>query len=270
MDTSSPTTPHLLNAPSLYAVIPHLQLKTYSSNLVYSRSLSIIHETSDWHDYPRHPAPIQSPLSKTLNLEHNRIKDLGVEVMSCATLGQEYKEQRKRQSQTRRRQYPQSCPQVTPLASTHDTKKENGHRSERDRFLSERDGYQSNQNGYQSKRIRTEHLCQSEVGSNLTVAASGHLPPLAGTPLYVAAAASCSGTRREKPRARETSPKTTTCVLLDGNRVSMGAVAGQGALAGIGETALFRGCVLPETIVRNKEWTRGAFWNKGGRVGRDG
>lgn len=187
--------------------------------------------------------------------------------MSCATLGQEYKEQRERQSQSSRRQHPQSSPQVTPLASTHETKKGNIYQLERKGVRSQRDGFLSKRNAYQSERSRTDHLCQREVGSNL--AASGHLPPLAGTPLYVAAAATCSGTRRKKPRDKETSPRTTTCVLLDGNKVSVGAVAGQGALAGLGETALFRGCVLPETITTNKEWTRHAFWNKRGRLACD-
>lgn len=188
--------------------------------------------------------------------------------MSYATLGQGYKEQRKRQSLIGRRQHPQSLPQVTPLAATRETKERDTYQSERNGFLSQRDGFltelngsQLKRKGHQSERSRTEHLCQREVESNL--AASGHLPPLPGTPLYVAAAATCSGTRREKPRDRETSPETITCVLLDGNKVSVGAVAGQGALAGLGETALFKGCVLPETITTNKEWTKGAFWNKG-------
>lgn len=187
--------------------------------------------------------------------------------MSCATLSQEYKEQRKRQTQTRRRQHPQRSPQVTPLATTHNTKKGHEYQSERNGYLSERDGHQSKRNVYQSERSQTEHLCQSEDGCNL--AASGHLPPLAGTPLYIAATAAWSEKRRGRPRAEETSPKATTCVLLDGNNVSEGAVAGQGALAGLGETALFRGCVLPETIAGNMEWTRGAFWNKGERMGCD-
>lgn len=174
--------------------------------------------------------------------------------MSCAALGQEYKEQRKRQSQSRRRQHPQTSPRVTPLAPAHESnKKGNGYQSEQG------DGYQPERNAYQSERSR------SEFGSNL--AASSHLPPLAGTPLYVAAAAAWAEKRRAKNPTKETQPKTTTCVLLDGNIVSVGAVARQGALAGLGETALFRGCVLPETVASNKEWTRGAFWNKGGRVG---
>lgn len=89
---------------------------------------------------------------------------------------------------------------------------------------------------------------------------SGDFPPFAGTPLFTAAAKAAWPSSR--PRAADKTKAPTIVVLLDGNQVSAAAVAGQGALAGLGEAALFRGCVLPETVASTKALNRGAFWEK--------
>lgn len=70
------------------------------------------------------------------------------------------------------------------------------------------------------------------------------LPPIAGTPLFTAATArSCSAAE---------SRAFSTAVSLDGNpAVSARVVKQQGALAALGEAALFGGCVLPKTMLES-------------------
>lgn len=167
-----------------------------------------------------------------LNLRANRIKDAAVEAMSCATLGQEYNDHRKRQNQVLRQRRSKS-PRV--LSATSDAK----------------------------VKVREAQLSgrpEKECGD----AETGDLPPLVGTPLYAAAIGTWPNTRHHGLRIKAQSRPTAWSVVLDGNRVSERVVAGQGALAGLGEVALFRGCVLPETVGANQSWTQGAFWTKTG------
>ncbi|CAN0391217.1 unnamed protein product [Ectocarpus sp. 12 AP-2014] len=163
----------------------------------------------------------------TVNLGYNSIKDVGVEAMSCASLGQEYEDHKKRQSNARRQKHHQSkSPGVLDAARVHKAQE------------------------FGSGRL--ELRCEP----------TGDLPPLTGTPLYAAATAAWPDTRHEDPRVKGAPPSTPCSVVLDGNRVSDRVAAGQGGLAGLGEAALFRGCVLPETIVSNTGWTRDSFWTK--------
>lgn len=147
--------------------------------------------------------------------------------MSCASLGQEYEDHKKRQSNARRQKHHKSkSPGVLDAARVH----------------------KAHEFGSGNLELRCEP--------------TGDLPPLMGTALYAAATAAWPDTRHEDPRAKGAPPSTPCSVVLDGNRVSDRVAAGQGGLAGLGEAALFRGCVLPETIVSNTGWTRGSFWTK--------
>lgn len=177
------------------------------------------------------------PASQILNLRANCIKDAGVEAMSCATLGQEYSDHKKRQSRVRR--------QLCVLNATSGTRRVNALEAQ------------------QSGRPTTESDSVSVV-QTLQEATPGDLPPLAGTPLYAAATRTWPNTRHQSPRMKAPPRLTAWSVVLDGNMVSERVVAGQGALAGLGEVALFRGCVLPETAAVNQSWARDAFWTKTG------
>lgn len=147
--------------------------------------------------------------------------------MSCASLGQEYEDHKKRQSHARHQKHHQSkSPGVLDAARV-----------------------------YKAHELGSGHL-------ELRCESTGDLPPLTGTPLFAAAATAWPDTRQEDPRAKGAPPSTLCSVVLDGNRVSDRVAAGQGGLAGLGEAALFRGCVLPETIVSNTSWTRDSFWTK--------
>lgn len=187
----------------------------------------------------------REPTSQTLNLRANRIKDTGVEAMSCATLGQEYKNHRKRQSQVRgqRRSNP---PRV--LNATSATKV---------------NAWEAQQSGRPA--VECDNVSAVETLKGVT---PGDLPPLAGTPLYAAAIGSWPNTRHQSVRIKSPPRLSAWSVVLDGNMVSERVVAGQGALGGLGEVALFRGCVLPETVAANKSWPGDAFWTKTGAAGR--
>lgn len=166
--------------------------------------------------------------------------------MSCATLGQDYKEHKKQQGHARRRQEQPEPPRVVTVASTEEVKIRGALRS-----------------NYSRTEDRLHHN-----GEGLKPTVSSDLPPLAGTPLHAAASTAWLDKRYRRPRDKDASQTATTSVVLDGNKVSGSVLAGQGALAGLGEVALFRGCVLPESIAANKVWTRDAFWNKAGRTGQ--
>lgn len=162
--------------------------------------------------------------------------------MSCATLGQEYNDHRKRQRQVWRQEHRRSkSPRVFNATSGTKVK-----------------AWETKQCG----RLTIERDNVSPV-ETLQIATPGDLPPLTGTPLYAAAIATWSDTRHQSLRIKAP-PRLTAWSVLDGNRVSERVVAGQGALAGLGEVALFRGCVLPETVAVNQSWARDAFWTKTG------
>lgn len=221
--------------------------------------------------------PPRAPLPKMLKLGTNRVKDFGVEAMSCATLGQDCYDHRKRQRQARRRQehlrsklspraFRAEGASAEPLrtfrCTTAATPVTAGPDPRSGRLIIDRAG----------------------VGAVEPGPHAGNLPPLVGTPLYAAAAAPAA---RSNARRRDWRPpsagdggyscssprRTAWSVVLDGNKVSGRLVAGQGALAGLGEAALFRGCVLPETVATSNSWTGDAFWTKtrgGGGAHGDG
>lgn len=187
--------------------------------------------------------------SKVLNLGNNRIKDYGVEAMSCATLGQDYNDHRKRQCQEHRRSkspcvlngFGPKLEKQSMRAVPHGATKINEAIA-----WAQRSGCQDKGHPYASVMKPT-------------------LPPLAGTPLYAAAStAAWSSMRHQSPRRSNFPGPSTWSIVLDGNEVSERLVAGQGALAGLGEGGLFRGCVLPDTVAANKSWTKNAFWIKSG------
>lgn len=178
------------------------------------------------------------PTSKVLNLGTNFIKDYGVEAMSCATLGQDYNDHRKRQGQELRRLksprvlngFGTNLESLSSRAIPHGATKIN-------KAIA-----WAQQSGCQDR----EHRCASAVKPTLQVGAKD-LPPLKGTALYAAATAR-SSIRHESPHRSDSPGPSAWSVVLDGNKVSERVIAGQGALAGLGEAGLFRGCVLPETV----------------------
>lgn len=184
------------------------------------------------------------PTLKVLNLGNNLIKDYGVEAMSCATLGQDYNDHRKRQSQERRRL---KTPRVLNGVGTNLETQTMWAIPHGARTTNKATAW-AQQLGCQDK----EHPCASAVKPTRPVGTKD-LPPLKGTPLYAAATAvAWSRIRHQSPRRSYSPGPNAWSVVLDGNKVSERVVAGQGALAGLGEAALFRGCVLPETVVANK------------------
>lgn len=201
-----------------------------------------------------HPTLRSEPTSKVLNLGTNLIKDCGVEAMSCATLGQDYNDHRKRQGQEHRRS---KSPRVLNRFGTNLEKPSLRAIPYGATQINKAIAW-AQQSGCQDK----EHPCTSAVKPILQVGTKD-LPPLTGTPLYAAAtAAAWSSTRHQSPSRSNPPGLSAWSVVLDGNKVSERVIAGQGALAGLGEAALFLGCVLPETVAVNKSWTRGAFWTK--------
>lgn len=188
------------------------------------------------------------PTSKVLNLGNNLIKDYGVEAMSCATLGQNYNDHKRRQGQEHRRS---KSPRVLNAFGTNLQNKSSRAVPYGATQINKAIAW-AQQSGCQDK----EYLCASIVGTK-------DLPPLTGTPLYAAATATgWPSIRHRSPRRSNPPGPSTWSVVLDGNKASERVVAGQGALAGLGEAALFRGCVLPETVAATKSWTRDAFWSK--------
>lgn len=176
------------------------------------------------------------PAPKTLNLAHNRIKDVGVEEMSCATLGQEYDHPKARLGQAWHQQ--QQREPITArfsVTSTEEVETKTAHLS------------------------GEAHIMDPEQTSveSPPALSSSDLPLAKGSPLFAAAIAPLMG----KHDATASPEIPSASVLLEGNRVSDNVVARQGALAGVGEAALFRGCVLPETVATNQALTRSAFWN---------
>lgn len=186
--------------------------------------------------FPLCSCSLREPASQMLNLRANCIKDAGVEAMSCATLGQEYNDHRKRQSKVRR--------QRRGLNATSGTS------------VNAWEAQQSGRPIVESSASAVQTLQEANSG--------GDLPPLAGTPLYAAAIGTWPNTRHQSPHMKAPPRLTAWSVVLDGNMASERVVAGQGALAGLGEVALFRGCVLPETVAVNQSWARDAFWTKTG------
>lgn len=84
---------------------------------------------------------------------------------------------------------------------------------------------------------QSEEACSSPWGYT-------DLPPLAGTPLFTAAKARSSSAADSRA--------FSTAVSLDGNpEVSARVVTQQGALAALGEAALFGGCVLPKAVLED-------------------
>lgn len=164
--------------------------------------------------------------------------------MSCATLGQDYNDHRKRQAQEHRRSksLEKQPLRAVPYGATKINK--------------------AIAWAQQSGCLDKEHPRTSAAKPALQVG-TRDLPPLMGTPLYTAATTAAWSSTRHQGLQRRISPGPSAwSVVLDGNTVSERVVAGQGALAGLGEAALFRGCVLPETMVANRSWTRDAFWIK--------
>ncbi len=212
-----------------------------------------------------------------LKLGTNRVKDFGVEAMSCATLGQDCYDHRKRQGQARRRQEHLRSKLPPPRAFGAD-----GAPAEPPRTFPCTAAATPVTEGCGPRPGR---LATDRVGGGAAEPEphAGNLPPLVGTPLHEAAAAPAAWS---KARRRGGSPtpgagddgcspprRTAWSVVLDGNRVSGKLVAGQSALAGLGEAALFRGCVLPETVAASNSWTGDAFWTKprgGGEAHVDG
>lgn len=148
-----------------------------------------------------------SLLRQTLNLGQNRVKDVGVEAMSCAALGHDYDDHRRWQARVRRQE----------------------HRARRRRKLA---GGGGSGGVYPPGRGSSDDPLDARGESDL--------PPLRGTPLYAAASARTIAPATGKAAAGAVQ------VTLEGNAVSAAAVERQGALASLGEAALLRGCVLPE------------------------
>lgn len=162
--------------------------------------------------------------------------------MSCATLGQDYNDHRQRQGQEHRRL---KSPRVLNGISANLEKQTL--RAIPHGATTINKAIARAQLGCQDK----EHPCVNVVKSTRPVGTKD-LPPLKGTPLYAAAtAAAWSRIGHQSPRRSFSPGPSAWSVVLDGNKVSKRVVAGQGALAGLGEAALFRGCVLPETVVAN-------------------
>ena len=179
--------------------------------------------------------------SKVLNLGTNLIKDYGVEAMSCATLGQEHNDHRRRQDQELRRL---RSPGVLRGFDTNQSSRaipQGAAKINQARAWVKLSGCQDK-----------EYPCASEVKPTLQVGTKD-LPPLKDTPLYAAATAR-PRIRHENPRRSDSPGPSAWSVVLDGNKVSERVVAGQGALAELGEAGLLRGCVLPETVAAIKSW----------------
>lgn len=156
-----------------------------------------------------HPPPSGlSFFTKMLDLRHNRIKDVGVETMSCALLGQDYDDNRNRQRRALRQQQ-QNSPHRGAYNRTMLGGAEAMHGS----------GLRGTEESIPSFELRD-------------------LPPLPGTLHFVAATATAT------PGDRMASAR----VALDGNSVSWRVLKGQSAFDGLSEAALLRDSVLPATM----------------------
>lgn len=163
-----------------------------------------------------------------------------MEAMTCAILGQEREDHKMRQNQALRQKH--------------------------HRLVSPRDV--DDASTQKARAGKAPQLDGTEKGHRQSMASAGDLPPLAGTPLHLAATASWADTAHRKGHCvvRDIRRNNSCAVVLDGNRASAKIVLGQGGLAGLGEAALFRGCALPETVVADKSWAPDSFWIKTGRT----
>lgn len=177
-------------------------------------------------------------LAKTLDLGNNRVKNFGVEAMSCAVLGQDHKDHRSRQRRARRQQQhnrttlDHACSAALPNAAAPSV-----HREHAIAIRTRSQQYQPqsvphSRHNHAEKLTRPNHHYVEDCEYNL--------PPIAGTPLFAAATARVRGCASIGSRA---------AVTLDHNLASASVMKGQRALSGLGEAALLRGCVLPESVL---------------------
>lgn len=156
-----------------------------------------------------------------------------MEAMSCAVLGHKHDDHHKRQQ----RAYRLKRHQRHQLSKAMDSVG-----SKRSVTYAATIGPINNDETHMRARAtpqQSQHALEEETSSSRDCS---DLPPLEGTPLFTAASArSCLAAKIRSFSA---------AVTLDGNpAVSARVVREQRVLAGLGEAALFGGCVLPETVL---------------------